>query len=757
MKNLVRIGVLVMGASLAAGCGGSTATPAANTVTPAVPLSISGTLASSTMRVSDYFGEKLSSSGFTANAVTLADLIVSCVTFSVPPVAGQGGDVGADGKFTVTFADGARGKNFGCFITAVDPDFAPIPMVFVDSTKKSMNGSAAQSSRLAVTDDITMPSIALNLEENTATIDVATIESTNTPTETGADVIAVASGTKIDFTGEWTIADPVAEGIALPAGYRGPMTYADVMQDDKGGGGPLKGMHLYMQRMIGKDFLVTDPTACNAAQATEHDASVLIAGDCAGTTAADDMYGIQLWGPNMDALFTSGPPADEATFNSVIAAASAEASFNACKRYLGFTSDEAKVFGGFDITADPNFVSEAGGGTTSGKYYNGKFEFATSLDMTADVAHRADVFGGEGKPLKLVDGLYTSDLTEGWKFAKAQLRWSGQNCESATITIGGKEFPSWRCYGKYSAAHVADPTTGFNAIPVNAYRAQLGGGCYVVGTGKPIGLGNWTDFWGTDPATFPTYTNLTQFGGVNLPEGMWGGRYVKENFMPKACQGAECENLLPAAVTVACENFEGFYNLDHTVLANTADEHWKGDMNHFKYDAMGTTGTLCSDLASGTDAQKLKQLRCYAEAYWDPARYLTGCLRDVQFNFNAQNPWEFLEQNGPEKTRTRFIMEKFNYSSNDSGSFTNVSEWSSGFEAQDAAGMQKWINCRVRENLSISITAVAGNPNKLLADFTSVMTLADTWNTACAAEAAKGLDGELRLGTTKMMFVMNKQ
>jgi len=761
MRNVVGIGALLASAFIA-GCGGA-ATTATDTVVPpaATPLTISGRLASTRSEPAIAFlarGAERTGSTARMSAVTVDDLLVSCVTFSVPPLAGTGGDVNASGDFNVQFAADAKGKNFGCFVTAADPEFEPIPMVFIDQTKKTLSGTAAKSSRLAVQDSVAMPAISLDLDERTVEVDVATIESAADSSQTGSDVLSAATGTKMDFTGEYVVADPVAEGITPPTGYRGPFTYAELITDE-GKGGPMKGMHLYFQRFAAKKFAPTNAAACATAQETEHDAPTLLAGACTGATTTDDVFGIALWGPDMDSLFTGGLPT-EAEFNAALAGAIARDSANTCKRKLGLTAVEGKVYGGVDFTTDPNYDANTAGGEVEGKYYEGGFPFPTTLNMSAH-ADKANVFG-DGKSLNNTDGDFISALTEGWKFAEAQLRWSNQNCMTASITLGTRSFPVWRCWGKYSAEHRPDAGGGvpdFSAIAAkNAYRDSLGGGCYIVATNEPINFGNWTDFWSDTGSGFPAYTNLTQFGGVNLPAGFMGGKYVKTAFMPNSIQGGGAgTNLLTEAADIACENFEGFFMANATPVTPPADSHWAGDYWHFQYDSAGGMGTKCSALASDTDAEKLQQLRCYADAYWDPSRYLTGCKRGVDFNFNAQNPWDFLQENGPTRASSQFIFEMFNYTANDAGNFTTQEVYTRGFETKDAAGMFKWINCRVRENLSISVTAVNGNANKLLADFTSVTSLVDTFNGACVAEADKGLDGQLQTGTLKMMFVLNKQ
>jgi len=765
MRNVVGIGALLASAFIA-GCGGA-ATTATDIVAPpaATPLTISGRLASTRSEPAMAFlarGAERTGSTARMAAVTVDDLLVSCVTFSVPPLAGTGGDVNASGDFNVQFAADAKGKNFGCFVTAADPDFEPIPMVFIDQTKKTLSGSAAKSSRLAVQDSVTMPAINLDLDERTVEVDVATIASAADSSQTGSDVLSAATGTKMDFTGEYVVADPAAEGITPPTGYRGPFAYADMITDEgKGGGGPMKGMHLYFQRFAAKKFAPTDAAACATAQETEHDAQTLLDGDCTGSTTTDDVFGIALWGPDMDNLFNGGGTPTEAEFNAALAGAIARDSANTCKRKLGLTAVEGKVYGGVDFTTDLNYDSNTAGGEVEGKYYEGGFPFTTTLDMSADLVNRGNVFG-DGKPLNNADGNFISALTDGWKFAEAQLRWSNQNCMTASITLGTRSFPVWRCWGKYSADHVPDAggsVPDFGAIAAkNAYRDSLGGGCYIVATHEPINFGNWTDFW-SDTGGFPAYTSLTQFAGYDLPAGFNGGKYVKTAFMPKTTQGGGADtNLLTEAADIACENFEGFFMAaGGAPVTPPADSHWPGDNWHFQYDSAGGMGTKCSALPRVTEPEKVQQLRCYADAYWEPSRYLTGCKRGVDFNFNAQNSWDFLQEKGPARASSQFIFEMFNYTANDAGNFTTQEEYTRGFESKDAAGMFKWINCRVRENLSISITAVNGNANKLLADFTSVTSLVDTFNGACVAEADKGLDGQLQTGTLKMMFVLNKQ
>ncbi|MCM2323060.1 MAG: hypothetical protein NDJ90_07335 [Oligoflexia bacterium] len=770
-----RTGTLLCTTALAAalvGCSATVTTTAPDTTTPTTPttptnMSISGQIAGSgsglrmaSMRQSSIDSFLRIDNPYSSQAVTLEDLLVSCVTFTVPPVAGSGGTVGADGRFTVTFPGTALNKNFGCFVSSITDTFDPIPMVFVDETKRAMNGDASKNSRIAVQDSINLPAIELNLDTKEATVDVATIESTTNTGATGEEVLAAPTGTKIDFTGDWSISLPSASGITMPAGYVAPCTPADVIAAEASGNksacnGPIVGMRLYMQRMTGKVFTPTNVTACDTARNTGgSNPADLLAGACAGSTGTEDAYGIMMWTGDLDNVFGEGPAPTAEELAAILAGVDPQSSFNACGRKMGFTNTEAKVFGGVDLSLDPNYVASGSSATSNGKFYEGNYAFATSIDLSGTPETQAVYASnaGPGKPLQDVGNDQISLITDGWKVEEAQQAWSMGDCEQAWVTVGTRQVSVWRCYGKYDASGTSNWAA---AVPVR--QDNFGHGCYLESdaTKAPLNFSNHNEYWNWGQAGEPTYVALTHYGDTPLAgTGYNGNKYTKLNFMPK---NQDNQNMLEAPATVICENFGGMFNEDGSQFTGN------GDATHVQWNSFASQNALCSELytnAGTSQTKKVIALQCYANAYWQLKDLIktygkaggvtTSCIREANFDYSATNEWDFFHQDGPAKAKGQVIFELFNYASNDSGSFTFEEVYGESFSSGN--GGSSWTNCRVRSVETITITSISAN--KLLAEMTSFKNLIDTGNAVCVAEAQEG--GRLDVGVKKSLFVLDR-
>ncbi|OFZ20653.1 MAG: hypothetical protein A2X94_04025 [Bdellovibrionales bacterium GWB1_55_8] len=722
------------------GCGANT-----DELVGSSALSISGTLKTTStslqaMRTDmDPLASLIGSPPYSNMAVsTLADLKVSCVTFSVPPVAAEGA-VDSVGAFAVNFPDGTVGKNFGCFIYSNVDASLVIPMVFVDKTKKSLSGDDAQNSSLAVSGSIIIPEVALDLDRATAEVDVSTIQLKD-GSATGTSALAVATGTRLDFTGEYTIKSPASLGISLPsAEYKGPCTFADMSGEDKCHG-PIDGMRIYMLRAQGKNWVYNNKTACDAATKLQGaDAASLLAGDCNGTTGSEDVYGVMLWTADVEKTLKSQEPTTEAEFKAIMEAAAGDTAFIACGRRIGFTTGEAKVFGGVDLTTDPK-LDQAGG------YSAAAFAFDTApIDL-----------GTAGAAL-VTDGVLANQIIEldrGWMVKQAKSKHQMHDCQPNQIDIGGKLVNTWRCKGTYDA-----DGTATDVGPVNAYMDNFGRGCYYTNGGTPVMFDNWEDY---NESTGRTWETITTINGVALPAGYHGGISTKENFTPKRWadpnnDGVNTLEPIGSAGTVACEHFNGaFYDggtqipADGNGWVNMGPDYWAPG-------ALINIGDNCYTAATtgATPAAKLNGLRCLAQVYWEKVRELLpdGCTRDVRLDHGATDPNRFEINNGPEKAAGELSFEMFNYASSDSGSFTFTEEQTRGVETSDGSN-KMWVSCRIRETTTITLTTINGNQNQLLADMTSVSSLADRFNKVCVAAETKG---DLDTGTSKTMFVMDKR
>ena len=783
------IGSSLLGASLF-GCGGNVVDTAA-TAKDATALSVSGNLnATSSIMLQNNFSsridqlERMLASYPVSIKTTYTQYLISCVTFTVPPVVGTGGTPDASGKFTVDFGAGSVGKSFGCFIVKpTDGSFDAIPLVFQDTTQKSMDGSAKQDTRLAVTGDISIPSINLNLNSGTATVDTTAIVKTDT--SASGPVVATATGTKFDFTGNWIVQDPVANGITVPAGYTVPLTEDQSFEIEwtrrttnsgGGGGGPQQGMQLLLQRLAGKAFTPNAACLTDVANHKNGTASGPLA-PCVGTTGTEDRYGIQVWAPQSGDTMSGctithpTPAAGEKAacrivYHNVLAAQQTPAqAYAACGRKMGFTANEAKAMGRVDFTADTNYASS---GTTSGasdtKYYDGGFVFATTATVGSGL-YGSTVTNGMAPPFSVASIHFGS---EGWKSPEAQTQWSQQNnCAPVDVLVGGVPGKAFRCYGTYypncaqNDWNVNCTTSGSDKA---AFQENAGMGC-TDSTGAAINFSNWNEFWCngasscTNTCSAPVAVQWVN-GGVATDAGysITSCSQKSTGFTPKDQSG----NAITSAVgTISCKNGGGMW--DNTTPSTpvlkmgTGVNLWGGQ--NFR-PTRSTAGSLCSGMDTSATAgtpdhnrQVLAQLQCYANAYQRAQNSITGCSRDIQFNYGTQDPWNFVSKNdGPSKARGEVIFELFNYADNNSGSFSTVETREEGLQSKDANGGQTWIPCTVNNSQAIAMTVISST--KLLFEMTTNVALANKNNPTCVAAAA---DGTLQTGLSKMMWVMTKQ
>ena len=126
------------------------------------------------------------STGLSLASVSVDDLSMYCVTFTLPPVAGTG-ELDAEGKFSVTLA--TTGVSVGCFVLNQAQEVL-VTMVFKDPSKKKLNGEASTNDRLAFDGgESNLGSITLDLDAGQAVVDISqiTIKKKEKNQESGSD------------------------------------------------------------------------------------------------------------------------------------------------------------------------------------------------------------------------------------------------------------------------------------------------------------------------------------------------------------------------------------------------------------------------------------------------------------------------------------------------------------------------------------------------------------------------------------------
>lgn len=249
----------------------------------------------------------LASSASLNLAADVAELKVSCVTFSLPPVAGTG-QVGADGKFSVSL-DAAK-KSFGCFI--VDKEENVVATLVFKSSGKS-------KSKVALDDDTNMGAIKLDLDKGTAEVDVAQFE---TKIKDNESDLANAW----DFSGTWKFAKVDAGN--LPKGFKDICPPRSPNGGGEGGGGgddcrgPSEGEAVYFRREEGKDFKPS--TACLDAVKNYQEGKGALPTNCEGTTGTTKAFVASVW--------------------------QSEGVFKSCGSKIGLSDQDAKTFAHVDLS-----------------------------------------------------------------------------------------------------------------------------------------------------------------------------------------------------------------------------------------------------------------------------------------------------------------------------------------------------------------------------------------------------------------------
>ena len=185
------------------------------------------------------------------SATALSDLEIYCVTFQVPPKAGIS-SLDDTGAFSVSI-EGAAGESIGCFFLKEDDVVGT--MVFKDDSKKSLSGDSSSKDKLALSGEVGLGAIVLDLETGLAEVDVAQISS-------GVVDTTVSVTDAFDFTGTYKA---TSAGLEMPKGYK-----ALCPENGDDCSGPSEGMTFWMQRVAGKDTAGNDAFAASLWASKSH-------------------------------------------------------------------------------------------------------------------------------------------------------------------------------------------------------------------------------------------------------------------------------------------------------------------------------------------------------------------------------------------------------------------------------------------------------------------------------------------------------
>lgn len=296
----------------------------------------------------------------------------------------------------------------------------------------------------------------------------------------------------------------------------------------------------------------------------------------------------------------------------------------------------------------------------------------------------------------------TYTISEGWKIAEATSNYEMRNCQM--ITVG--TLPAWKCID-------AD----------GDYQVSIGGGCINTTTNEAVNVTNWG-------------------GGMNcIPEDLTGAFAGYKRYTCTATNFNHDNDAQTPPINVSCINTSGTFNSSDSAISQ----------ENFNWNSVTTfvnQGGLCSSIGNNTPAKELATLQCYSNAYWQYGvdRVSNACLPSIRTDYTAQDPNNFIiSQNGPQQASNEYVFEQLDYKNNNAASFMMDEEYSKGTQVT-SNGNSIWVNCRVAEKFSMSITKIS--TTKILADFTVETRLIDVKKSCKANESALGI------GTFKSMFYM---
>lgn len=300
-------------------------------------------------------------------------------------------------------------------------------------------------------------------------------------------------------------------------------------------------------------------------------------------------------------------------------------------------------------------------------------------------------------------------LVDGWKSSSATTNFNMQvGCDNYSY----QNDMGWRCHDTVN----------------NTYELGFGGGCYNVSTNEPVRIDDWSSIsWGSNTSVTPKHTGFS----ANEQAGTYNGDAIKCRF----------ESGRSTSATFATIN--NALTFDHSNVATIAQ------------------GTLCSH--SSFNSHPLDRLKCYADYYFQHQHDADGCLPDIRTNYSATDADHFV--NVSHQTKDMYAGNFYDIDVNGVGSFHDEHEDYRGVQA----GSSNWVNCRVREGFTITVTPKnkkGETATQAIVEFASESALLDVDNKACVAwfvdemgATKKSLGNGVNVYVTRMktMSKMSKQ
>ena len=270
----------------------------------------------------------------------------------------------------------------------------------------------------------------------------------------------------------------------------------------------------------------------------------------------------------------------------------------------------------------------------------------------------------------------TVNLTDGWKMSTAKTRYDMYPCGPVSVTLGGVTYNAWRC--------------GPDASHSNSYQLNLAGGC-TNAAGDAV--------------------NLTDWSGVNSCSSSTDSAGIITN----TCTGT----YQSAAVT--CTNKYAIVDSNNAVISNGQFD-W-AQMNGSKI----ASGTLCSAMANTTNAEKIRQLQCYADYYWQSGMSnANACLPRLDTDWTSSDPTTFASVSF--RPQSLIFMEQYSpFSDGSGGTILSRQEGYRGVQVSS----NNFINCKVIETGGLTIKKISDT--KLLATYQSSEITTSLSKPACLA------------------------
>lgn len=664
MLNSVKVFIVYLAAGfLAVGCtkssNNSDSTPTSNSLT------ISGTLSSESSAAST-LNHKIKAMGHDVGiqAVSLSDLEIYAVAFTTPPVIASA-TVNSDGSFTVDLP-GAKGSSVSAIFRDKNDQSQVGMVLFEDSSKKDMKGNTKQESSITLTDSVSLGNIVLGTDGKVV-IPVTQIISQVGSTD------SVASGTAFDPTGVWTMA---AFDGSLPTGY---MTPGSNCQGD----GPCVGFKVTLVRLAGKEFTPNNSTDCST-------------GGCPSSAGTDggDKYALSIWG------------GDDSE------------GIGACGNKIGFSADEARLYGHINVASLPNTLPVVAGNLGWGGFvYSGMTGFCGT--------------NGSG---------CTAPYNQPWMYIGATASHSFEDCRGYNVVKDQSTFKAWAC-----KAPIFNHQSGWPGTDTNnkGWRVGIeGGGCFD-SNNKPIRITNWGQLQGSCDSTDVSATYGTGFKKRTCD-------YTNQNHDGDPAT---------APISFKCIDIGGEFSdsssapdLNTPLNLNNAQEHLDRPVTLIAQNASCSLGG-----GSATTAQKFVGFRCYAEAYWSH-RAKNGCAPNYNFDWSATDITKFVSSSKDSKPEKAFVTNIMTYSKD--GQMGTVED-EQVEKISVGVGNNASTFCEIAKRTAISFKKVSDT--RLLADLKQGGQMLST-DAACVSFAKDALSNNSSIPSNisemlkpmKMMFYLDK-